>query len=496
MSKMNDNLNRFQDLRAADGQQTAAATTENDMINDIQTIEMSDWQVARFFGESWTDRVKYCHKRHQFLIFHENRWVLDEKEAVRRWIAYIAEEAYAAASAAQMKTTAKRLRTLMSSRKISSVLKLLSVCGSVARVATEFDANDRLLNCRDALIDLEAMTAADPDPSALCEKQTACGFDPDAECPRWIKFIDAITCGDTDLAKYLRRVAGLALSARVEQKIFILYGRGANGKTTFVETLMELLGNYAAMTPIITLTTTKHEGSVPNDLAALVNKRMVVASEGKENRWLDESAVKRLTGGDTIKARFLFHEWFEFKPKFSLFILTNHRPRIQGTDDGIWRRIELIPFNFKFTDRSEPPAKPLSEVMNEFRAEMPGILNWCLMGYADWTQNGLKTPKCVSEATDDYRNGEDVLRDFINTHLIEMQGAETAQSRIFSAYRFWCEKNNIKPPSSFKLRRMMEERGMRFISQRNRRYLSGWRLITDLLVDEGQPVDFKREIIG
>jgi putative DNA primase/helicase len=239
-----------------------------------------------------------------------------------------------------------------------------------------------------------------------------------------------------------------------EQVLFLLHGSGANGKSTFLEVIQALLGEYALQTPAETLVQKQGEG-IPNDVARLKGARFVAASETEEGKRLAEGMVKKMTGGDVLTARFLHQEYFEFKPEFKLFLATNHKPLIRGTDHAIWRRIRLIPFQVQIPDAEKDKALP-----EKLKAERSGILTWALEGCRSWQQEGLSTPAEVLQATEAYRDEMDILKDFLESCCIEKAEAEAKVSDLYAAYVAWCEANGERPLTQRAFGMKLSERGL------------------------------------
>lgn len=216
--------------------------------------------------------------------------------------------------------------------------------------------------------------------------------------------------------------------------MFILHGTGRNGKSTLLEVVRALLGDYAMRTPTSTLMTKRGEG-IPNDIARLKGARFVSASESEDGRRLAESLIKDLTGGDTISARFLRAEFFDFRPEFKVFLATNHKPGIRGTDDGIWDRVRLIPFDVRILDDQLDP-----HLLSKLTKELPGILNWAIRGCLDWQSDGLGMPPVVAEATEAYRSEQGVLAMFIIDRCVVHPRASCGATTLYAAYKEWCEE--------------------------------------------------------
>lgn len=294
----------------------------------------------------------------------------------------------------------------------------------------EFDNQDHLFNCANGTIDLDEKKFRDFSADDLLTKASKVGFDPKAECPIWTQFIDDIFLGNEELIEFVQRSCGYSLTTSTrEQCLFILYGEGRNGKSVFIEIIRQIFGQYASNCAPTTLVKKPFDG-IPNDIAALKGSRLVTAVESNENVTLDEQTIKRLTGTDMVRARFLNKEFFDFMPTFKIFMATNHKPNIRGTDTGIWRRIRLIPFNFRVTDGNDD-----KNLINKLRGELPGILKWILDGYKKWDTDGLQPPREIAVATDEYRNEEDDLGQFIEDYCVEDKSESVSVSEFKMRFR-------------------------------------------------------------
>ena len=239
-----------------------------------------------------------------------------------------------------------------------------------------------------------------------------------------------------------------------EQCFFLLYGHGANGKSTFLSTLMTLLNDYARQMPMESLLA-RQGNSIPNDLAALRGARFVSAVEADQGRRLNESKIKQMTGQDKIAARFMRCEWFEFVPQFKLWLATNHKPSVRGCDEAIWRRLRLIPFVVTI-----PPAERDSALPDKLREELPGILRWAVAGCANWQAEGLAAPSAVTDATDEYRDEMDIIGEYIKARcVVNPLGAATVADS-FRDYEAWCAQNAEKSFSKRTFTALMREHGL------------------------------------
>jgi putative DNA primase/helicase len=225
--------------------------------------------------------------------------------------------------------------------------------------------------------------------------------------------------------------------------LFFAHGSGSNGKTTFFETINALEGDYGQKAPKSLFTKNPRGGDEQtNDLARLPGVRFLFGSEVENGSSMAESKVKDITGGDMITARFLHKEFFDFAPTHKLLMFGNHKPRISGTDNGIWRRIRLIPFLKTFEGAEKDP-----DLADKLRAELPGILNWAIKGCREWQKHGLRTPEVVERATNDYRNQEDLVGEFLTEeYIITKDSIHTLPKKeLYNVYRTFCEANGYSP---------------------------------------------------
>ncbi len=257
-----------------------------------------------------------------------------------------------------------------------------------------------------------------------------------------------------ELRRFVQRATGYSATGDTsEQCMFINHGGGNNGKSTFQEALGAALGDYAMRTPTETLMV-RRSGGIPNDVARLKGARFVTASETEEGRRLAESLVKDLTGQDTISARFMRAEWFDFKPTHKLWLATNHRPEIRGTDNAIWRRIRLVPWSVVV-----PPAERDRKLPEKLRAELPGILAWVVRGCLEWRREGLGESEEVRNATAEYQAEQDVLATFIEERCVVTPNASAAATPLYHAYQAWCEDAGERVETQKRFGRRLAERG-------------------------------------
>jgi len=260
------------------------------------------------------------------------------------------------------------------------------------------------------------------------------------------------------LIGFLQRVFGYCLTGVTDARVFfVAYGQGHNGKTVTQETLAEIMGDYALRVSTETLMI-KRDGSHPCEIAQLEGARFIYCSEAEEGQRLAESRIKDLTGGDKMAGRHLYKEWRQFDSTGKIWLATNHKPGIRGTDEAIWGRIKLIPFTVVI-----PPEEriPKSLLMETFMKEAPGILNWAVHGCRKWQETGLDVSKEVKAATEAYRREMDILGDFLSQCCVFEENAEIQAGVLHLAYSRWAEQNKEKSISQRELGVRLRERGFR-----------------------------------
>jgi putative DNA primase/helicase len=307
-------------------------------------------------------------------------------------------------------------------------------------------ANGTILNLR---TDTEAADRS------IVTKKLGASAERNATCPVWLNFLDQIFEGDQELIAFLQRAVGYTLTGSVEEQcLFILIGAGANGKSTLLRTLQRLFGDYAASIPMQSLMDQKHGSQQTNDLAYLVGKRLVTASEGERGQRLAESKIKLMTGGDRIVCRQLYREYFEFQPQLKLWLATNNLPTISGTDEAIWRRIMVVPFGVTFAQEQQD--KSLGSRLAE---ELPGILNWAIEGCIQWRDDGLSPPSQVVQSTRGYRAESDTVGQWIEAACVQEPRRRTSMKVLYESYRSWCDNGGLEALSNSCFGKELTRRG-------------------------------------
>jgi len=319
------------------------------------------------------------------------------------------------------------------------------------------DAHPLWLNTPSGTLDLETGEVHEHRFSDYVTRVTGAAYDPTATCPRWEAFLEEVV-PDIEVRLFLQRSVGYALTDLTkEQCLWFLYGLGRNGKTTFINAVRSVLGDYAAATKASTLMLKAHGDDKRNDIAVLRGARFVSATEAEDGQQLAEALIKEVTGGDPVTARLMYAEFFTFRPTFKIWLAANHKPVIRGTDLGIWRRIHLVPFEVTVAED-----KVDRELPDALAAEASGILNWAINGYRQWQTVGLLPPKAVEAATAAYREESDPLRDFFDECTIKGATQTAVASELFASYQAWAVANGIKKPLTKQmLGRELTARGFR-----------------------------------
>jgi putative DNA primase/helicase len=407
------------------------------------------------FVDAHRDHVLWCPARKAYLCWDGKRYAWDERgEAVK--LAHLTARSifHEAADAEGEEEQRAITKWALASQNESRINAMLSQAKPYLAVGMEeLDRDPWLINCQNGTLDLRTGRLKGHDPADRITKIVPVDYDPDAPCPRFRRFLKEALVNDA-LIKFVKRYSGYTLTGITRERLLaILYGFGKNGKTTLAELLHEVLGDYARNTDVETLLIKKYQG-VGNDVAALKGARFVSAAEVEKGRRLAESKVKQLTGRDTVTARFLFGENFDFKPEFKLWLSTNNKPVIQGTDDAIWDRIRLIPF----TQRFDGP-KADTKLPDKLRGELAGVFAWMVEGCLEWQEHGLEEPKTVTDATKQYREEMDTLASFLDEVCVVGAGYRVLAEKLYQSYAMWCDKSGERkdPKKAFVAR--LEERG-------------------------------------
>ena len=446
-----------EEIRQRPPKVTADRTASPDLLRGLGCTDYANAQrLVRRHGE----KLRYCYEFNQWLAWTGTHWSFDPAVA-ERYAKETVLSIYSEVRHLSKEEDREALRKhAMESESAARIAAMLSLARSEPNIAIRPDDMDRdswLLNCLNGTIDLSTGQLRSHQQADLITRCLTFAYDPEAECPRWEAFLRRIMDGYADLLGFIQRSVGYTLTGSTSERcMFILHGGGKHGKTVFLEGLRLLLGDgYTARTPTQTLLT-KRGDTIPNDVARLRGVRLVTASETGDGNRLDESLVKDITGGDQIVARFMRGEWFEFTPHFKIYLSTNYRPRVSGTDDAIWDRLRLVPFLIRIPEEER---RPMETMLAEFQEELTGILNWAVRGCLDWQRYGLGEPPEVRIATTEYRDEMDVLGDFLAECCVVHPDAKAASRYMYAEYRRWATDAGERVLPQKRFSQCMEHRG-------------------------------------
>lgn len=449
----------------------------------IQTVDeekmraytFDDMGNAERFVDLFGENVRYCYTEKKWYFYNSMRWSVDNLGVILRMADKCVEAMKAEAklylqadeeSGGDMaKAFEKHMKSSRSNKSKKAMLNEIE--HHLPILPIQMDRYKMALNTPSGIINLKNGDVKAHNPEYYFTKITSVDCAEAADCPRWLAFLDDIFAGDKDLIRYIQKAVGYSLTgSTAEQCAFFLYGTGRNGKSTFIDVIRDVFGDYAAnIQPETIMVKSSQSNAINSDIARLKGARLVTSVEPNEGVRLNEGLLKQLTGDDTVTARKLYSEEFEFKPEFKLWMATNHKPIIRGTDTGIWRRIHMIPFNVQI-----PEDKVDKNLTHKLKAEMAGIFKWCIDGCLMWQREGLQMPAAVLKSVREYRREMDVISAFIEDKCT-LEGTGQA-SMLYAAYVSWADSNNEYCMSNTKFSTELAKRFEK-IKGRNYNYFTG-----------------------
>jgi len=362
---------------------------------------------------------------------------------------------------------------------------------------SDFNTDPYLLACRNGVVDLKTGKFREAIAEDWLLKTNWVEYNHDVQCLRWLRFLDEIFKGNQKVIDYIQRVVGYTLTGEIgEQCLFMLYGSGANGKSVFLNTLSQLMGEYGQSTPSSTLKDMGSFGNASPEIARLVNVRFVKSVEMKEQSRFNVERIKYLTGGDRIVARGLYKEFIEFEPTHKIWLAVNHKPIIDEDSEAIWRRIHLIPFNIHFIEPEKAHKGDLVQdrgLPKVLKEELSGILNWAIQGSLTWQHGGLQPPEEVQMATETYRKESDVVGRFLEQETVREEGEEVRAKDLYEAYKSGCESEGERHLNQTNFGRRLTERGYEKKKKPHITY-QGLKLINLSLLKQGERLERLKEM--
>lgn len=411
------------------------------------------------FIDRYGNLYKFSYVEKKFYIYDGTKWTLDDRGSIRKLIDEMIESMKKEKVVHNEDVTEeeakeffqkfyKKTRGTQSKKNITDELKH-------RRPVTpdSFDKDNMLLNVANGYIDLTSRELYKHDINKMFSQIANTDYSEKMQPSVWLDFLNDIFAGDKEVIRYIQKALGYSLTGSTrEQVMFILHGKGRNGKSIFVETIAEILGDYSNNMQAKSLMVKKND-NVNTDIARLSKARFVTSSEPNEGFRFDEGLIKQITGGDKVTARFLYAEEFEYTPKFKIWVSTNHKPIIRGTDDGIWRRLVLIPFEVQI-----PEEKVDKDLKYKLLREAPAILNWMTEGAYMWMREGLDMPEKLKSAGQSYRTEMDVIEQFIQEECRRIEGGRAKGSRLYDLYKKWADENSAYKMDNKKFGQKMKEK--------------------------------------
>lgn len=470
------------------GERRRRARAEN--TNIILTMSKpTDLGNAERLRALFGHKIRYSPALGRWFVWDRRRWVLDAEANAVRGIAARTMRATLRAAAGLDDVDGRRhlVRHALASEnagRISGAVKIAETFSSLHVDPEQLDQGVFLLNTPSGLVDLRSGDVGRHESRSLCTKLTRAPFDSEAKCPRWEQFLLEVFGEDLDVRDFVQRAVGYSLTGSTkEQVFFLLWGTGANGKSTLLASLLYALGDYGLVTSMSTwLSARPDRGNAASpDLDRLRGARFAFAAEADAGRRLSDGLVKTITGSDPIVARPLFGKPVQFVPQLKLWLATNHRPTITDDSPAMWRRVLLLPFEVQFTGKQRDDSLP-----EQLNSEAPGILRWAVEGAVWWHEYGLQPPETIIAAVREYQAEEDPLARFLADETAPDPEGQVPVGELLQAYSRWCEANGEEPLSTQAFGRQMTSKGFKALRTNRMRYRRGLRLLPSAVTDDAR----------
>ena len=426
----------------------------------------NDVGYADAFAERYKEKIRFISDEDTWLVFDElHGWHRDRSGEVEAYAADFSRELYLKAleEAKTLDPKEAHARLIAAARlgdmkRITPALKIAQVNRALVVQAPDLDREPHLLGAQNGVIDLRDGTFRPHSTAVMVTRSVSCNYDPEAKCPTFLRFLEEVQ-PDPEMRAYLQRLTGYTLTGNIGEHLLPFhYGVGANGKGTFLEqTLFKILGTYAAKITD-SLVYVNRRGTEPwLEIAGLCGIRFALGEENEDGGSLNERLLKSMTGGDRQKGRFHYAPFFEFNPTAKIHLVGNHRPKIVGRDDGIWRRFRLVEWSVKI-----PEERQDLHLDQKIAAEFPGILNWLIEGALALGERGTCPPSAVTAATDKLRQDSDAFGDFLREKTVEEPEGIITKAELYDLYKEYCDEQEIQDryrSSKRKVGHLVIERG-------------------------------------
>jgi len=448
----------------------------------VDQRSLADFELAERFVHATSSQLCYVRENKSWLKWSGSSWDKcsrgEEIQAIKKVIHSMIDDA-AEVSKSDPERGQRLYKTAMNmqrEQRIMAALRLATTEPSMTRLVSEFNADAMLLGVQNGVVDLRTGRLLEARPEQLISKQCSASYKPDVACPQWLKFLDDVFCGDQELIASVQRAVGYSLTgSNTEERLFICYGNGANGKSIFFNIVSRILGDYATTVLPDILVQRNGGGSATPELAALVGIRMLGINETATGDRLDERMLKVLAGREAIAARPLYGAPFNFVPEFSPWLRTNHKPVITGTDFGVWRRIALIPFRRQFHENERD-----DHIESKLWQERDGILTWAVAGAVAWHRGGLRLCSTIQREIQSYRAESDLLAQFLDETTERQTNERVDSALLYGEWTRWCLNSGLRPTSKVAFTRRLAELGHEAQRSHGRTYYLGLRSVTAL----------------
>jgi len=416
-------------------------------VETATAFNLTDSGNAERFTRRCKDRIRYDWNRGLWLFYDDRRWNVETGNEMAYRFAFetargIILEADGRAYVERQKLVEWAHRSEGAAR-LAAILTIARSLAPLGSYTTQYDRDNFLLNCANGTIDLRTGKLRAHRPEDMITKLAPVAYDPEAKLDLWTKFLQTVTQGDERMQDFLQMAVGYSVTGDTrEDKLFLVHGPAASGKSTFLEAIKATLGDYAVTADFESFLQRNQTPGVRCDIARLYGARFVVSIEVEEGRKLAEALVKSITGGDTITARHLYRDFFEFTPQCKLWLAANDAPRVSDTDTGLWRRILRVPFEHTIPKAERDPV--VKTVLRDPQFAGPAILTWIVQGCLRWQREGLIVPESVEEATEEYRQEQDPLRDFLAEEVTFAPWYYVPVAELRARYEQWAKENGLR----------------------------------------------------
>jgi len=438
-------------------------------VIDSTMFALTDLGNARRLVHHCGADIRYVAPMGRWLVWDGRRWAADKDGAVMRLAKSVVTRIPEEARSARSDEIQGILRHAKSSESISRLTAMIDLAESEPSMTLETDQLDQahhLLNCANGVLDLRTGSLIHHERENYITSFINIRYDRSASCPQFMAFLRRIMNGNHELMSFLRRAIGYSLTGETSDQVtFFCYGTGANGKSTFINIILHILGKDYAAQANTDLFLSKNNPEHPTAIARLIGKRLVIATEATRGKKLNETLIKQVTGCDVLSARFMRQDFFEYVPQFKLWLIANNKPIIEGMDEAIWRRIRLIPFTVTI-----PEGERDRDLTNSLKREVEGILAWAVQGASEWYRNGLNPPPEVIAATRNYQREMDLIGQYINERCTVSPERVILFAALHSNLVSWCDQIGEEIPSKKALGQRLGELGFQsdYDNRRNR----------------------------